>query len=54
MRYRLSKDDEDRLLEVFRQWDNAMLMDVVRLIENLIRLRRKDLTERAAYCRRTR
>jgi len=46
----LTTDEEDALAVVFDKMSNAMLMDVVRLIENLIRMRRKDLTERKRYC----
>lgn len=51
--YRLSKEDDGRLLQVFDKWDNVMLMDIVRLIENLIVRRRKRLTMRERYCRRS-
>ena len=50
--YRLSKDDEERLRDVFIQWDNAALMEVVWLIENLVRDRRKCLTMRERYVTR--
>ena len=43
---RLTESDRQRLLEVFAVWDNAMLMEVVWLIEKMIRDRRKCLTRR--------
>lgn len=46
---RLSESDKDALMVVFRAMDNAMLMEIVWFIENLIRNRRKDLTERRRY-----
>lgn len=49
----LTKDEEDALMAVFDEMPNVMLMDVVRLIENLIRMRRKDLTVRNEYCKRS-
>jgi len=49
--YRLSEADKERLLEVFEAWDNGMLMEVVWLIENLIRDRRKCLTMREGRVR---
>ena len=47
--HRLSEEDQERLRVVFIEWDNAMLMEVVWLIENLIRDRRKCLTMRERY-----
>jgi hypothetical protein len=35
--HRLNKEDKDRLLGVFAEWDNAMLMELVWLIEKLKR-----------------
>ncbi len=50
--HRLDSDDVERLTEVFVEMDNAVLMEVVWLIENLIRDRRKSLTMRERYCSR--
>ncbi len=46
---RLSDRDQCALLLIFRAMDNAMLMEIIWLIENLVKNRRKDLTERRRY-----
>lgn len=48
--YRLSERDKEQLMAVFGEWDNALLMELIWLIENLIRERRLCLTERNRYC----
>lgn len=46
----LSESDKQALRVVFDGMPNAMLMDIVRMVENLIQERRFCLTTRRRYC----
>ena len=49
--YRLSESDQESLEVLFLTWDTAMLMELERLIEEIVRSRRKSLTRRKEHSR---